>query len=267
MIRLVQLEYLKLKSNRAMWILLGLYFVAIAAVAIGAGSFLDYLTEQGADYRGINPSIFPIYDWEDIWHNLAYLAYFFAVFPAFLLIISVSNEFSYKTHRQNIIDGLSRTEFFLSKLSFAAFLALVSAVFLFLLGFILAVVESTQTTWSAFVYTLEFIPAHALQLFIFFLFSIFLVLLIRRSGVTIVLLLLYAVILEPILAALIDYKLPELGAVLPLDSVSSIVRIPFSKYLLMHTQNYIALADLLRAGFWGVVFTLLIFWILRKRDF
>lgn len=267
MIRLVKLEYLKLKSNRAMWILLGLYFVAIASVAIGAGSFLDYLTEKGVDYRGINPSIFPIYDWEDIWHNLAYLAYFFAVFPAFLLVISVSNEFSYKTHRQNIIDGLSRTEFFLSKLSFAAFLALVSAVFLFLLGLILGFTSGRPFTADSFFDTLEFIPAHALQLFIFFLFSILLVLIIRKSGITIVLLLLYAVVLEPIGAAIIKYKLPDWGAILPLDTVNAIVRVPFSKYILMYTQDFISVSDLFRAGSWGLVFTLLIFLILKKKDF
>lgn len=266
MLRLVRLEYLKLKSNRAMWILLGLYFVAIAAIAIGAGSFLDYLTDQGVDYRGVNPSIFPIYDWEDIWHNLAYVAYFFAVLPAFLIIISVSNEFAYKTHRQNIIDGLSRTEFFLSKLSFAGFLALTSGAFLFVLGSLLAAFNA-DFTWRAFFDTLEFIPAHALQLFLFFLFAILLVLLIRKSGITIVLLLIYAVILEPIGAALLKYFYPESGPLLPLDSIGAIVRVPFSKYILMYTQNFISGMDLLRGIGWGVVFTLLIFWILKRKDF
>jgi ABC-type transport system involved in multi-copper enzyme maturation permease subunit len=266
MLRLVKIEYLKLKSNRALWILLGLYFVAIAAVAIGAGAFLDYLTDQGVDYNGINPSIFPIYDWEDIYHNLAYLASFFAVFPAFLLIISVSNEYTYKTHRQNIIDGLSRKEFFLSKLSFAAFLSLVSAAFLFLLGLVLGLINS-ESGLSAFTTSLVFIPGHAIQLFCFFLFSILLVFIIRRSGITIVLLLLYSLILEPILSALLKWQVPELGSVLPLDSISSIIRIPFSKYILLQTQDYIAWMDLLRGGMWGLVVTALIFVILKKKDF
>ncbi len=266
MLRLVKIEFLKLKSNRALWILLGLYFVAIAAVAIGAGSFLDYLTEQGVDYRGINPSIFPIYDWEDIWHNLAYLASYFSVFPAFLLIISVSNEFSFKTHRQNIIDGMSRTEFFLSKLSFAAFLAVCSALFLFILGLLLGLIGS-EAPISRIWESMEFLFGHALQLFIFFLFSILLVLLIRKSGITIVLLLLYSVVLEPIGAAILKYQLPDLGPVLPLDTVSSLIRIPFSKYILLYTQDFIAVADLARALGWGVVFTAFIFWILKRRDF
>ena len=266
MLRLVKIEYLKLKSNRALWILLGLYFVAIAAVAIGAGAFLDYMTAEGMDYRGINPSIFPIYDWEDIYHNLAYLASFFAVFPAFLLIISVSNEYTYKTHRQNIIDGLSRKEFFLSKLSFAAFLALVSAAFLFLLGLVLGLINS-ESGLSAFTNSLVFIPGHAIQLFCFFLFSILLVLIIRRSGITIVLLLIYSLILEPILSALLKWQVPELGSVLPLDSIASIIRIPFSKYILLQTQDYIAWMDLLRCGVWGLIFTALIFLILKKKDF
>ncbi|MEM9053033.1 MAG: ABC transporter permease [Bacteroidota bacterium] len=266
MLRLVKIEYLKLRSNRALWILLGLYFVAITAVAVGAGAFLDYLTGQGADFRGINPSMLPIYDWEDIFHNLAYLASYFAVFPAFLLIISVSNEFTFKTHRQNIIDGMSRTEFFLSKFSFAGFLAIVSSVFLFILGTLLALVNSNSGI-EEFATSLVFIPGHAIQLFCFFLFSIFLVLLIRKSGISIVLLLIYTLILEPILAAIVKWQLPDLGIVLPLDSVNKIIRVPFSKYILFETQDYLAFIDLLRGGLWGALFTLGIFLLLKKRDF
>jgi ABC-type transport system involved in multi-copper enzyme maturation permease subunit len=249
-----------------MWVLLGLYLVAIAAVSIGAGAFLDYLTGQGVDYKGINPSMFPIYDWEDIFHNLAYLSSYFFVLPAFLLIISVSNEFSYKTHRQNIIDGLSRTEFFLSKFSFAGFLALVSAAFLFVLGTILGLFKSNSGL-EAFGGSLIFILGHAIQLFCFFLFAILLVLLIRRSGVSIVLLLIYAVILEPAGAAILKWQVPELGIILPLDSISAIVRVPFSKYILLETQNYISWLDLLRGLGWGAIFSLGIFFLLKKRDF
>lgn len=266
MLRLVRIEFLKLKSNRAMWVLLGLYFLAIASVAIGSGAFLDYLTSKGVDYRGINPSIFPIYDWEDIFHNLAYLASFFSVLPAFLLIISVSNEFTYKTHRQNIIDGLSRTEFFLSKLSFAAFLALVSGAFLLILGTVLGLIHS-ESNFSAFADSLIFIPGHAFQLFCFFLFSILLILLVRKTGFTIVLLLIYALVLEPILSAILKWQVPELGIILPLDSISAIVRVPFSKYILLQTQDYIAWFDILRGGVWGAVFTGLIFLILKRKDF
>jgi hypothetical protein len=255
-----------LKSNRAMWILLGLYFIAIAAVAIGSGTFLDYLTGQGVDYRGINPSIFPIYDWEDIFHNLAYLASYFSVLPAFLLIISVSNEFTYKTHRQNIIDGLSRKEFFLSKLSFAAFLSLVSAAFLLILGTVLGLANS-ESGISSFTDSLVFIPGHALQLFCFFLFSILLILLVRKTGFTIVLLLIYALILEPVLSAILKWQVPELGIIFPLDSISAIIRVPFSKYILLQTQDYIAWFDLFRGGLWGVAFTFFIFLILKRRDF
>ncbi|MGB6037520.1 MAG: hypothetical protein WBG42_14695, partial [Cryomorphaceae bacterium] len=155
---------------------------------------------------------------------------------------------------------------FLSKLSFAAFLASVSAAFIFLLGLVLGLINS-ESGMSAFANSLVFIPGHAFQLFCFFLFSILLVMLIRRSGITIVLLLIYAIILEPILAAILKWQVPELGIVLPLDSISSLVRVPFSKYILLQTQDYLAWADLLRCGVWGLVFTALIFLILKKKDF
>jgi len=266
MLRLIKIEYLKLKSNRALWILLGLYFLAIAAVALGAGAFLNYITAEGAEFRGLNPSMLPIYDWEDIYHNLAYLASFFAVFPAFLLIISVSNEFTFKTHRQNIIDGLSRTEFFLSKFSFAAFLAIVSSIFLFVLGFVLGTINS-HSGMEAFTGSLAFVLGHAIQLFCFFLFAILIVLLIRKSGISIVFLLIYTLVIEPVIAAVIKWQLPETGIFLPLDSIKSIVRIPFSKYILFETQDYLAWIDLFRGGVWGFILAVGIFILLKKRDF
>src|SRR5690554_1564066 len=128
MLRLVKLEFLKLKTNRAFWILLGIYFLALIVFAFSGGIILKYLENDGVNYQGLSPVMLPIYDFEDIWQNLAWLGYLFKIFPALLIIISITNEFQFKTHRQNIIDGLSRMEFFLSKLSFAIFLALLSAV-------------------------------------------------------------------------------------------------------------------------------------------
>ncbi len=265
MLRLVRIEYLKLKSNKALWILLGLYFVAISATVIGLGAFFDYLTREGLDFRGINPSLFPIYDWEDIWHNLAYIAYYFSVFPAFLLIISICNEFSYKTHRQNIIDGLSRTEFFLSKLSFAAFLAITSALVLFVLGLTLGLARS-ESGLEAFGSTLVFIPGHALELFYTFLFAMLLALLIRRSGITIVVFLIY-IFIEWIVGIYVGENHPTFRFLVPLDTMSSIVRVPFSKYILMETPDFISWQDVLKASAWGGVITFLIFLILKKKDF
>lgn len=267
MVRLIRLEYLKLRHNKAMWVLLGLYLVAIVGISFGAGYILQVLADNGVEYRGIDPTVFPIYDFDDIWQNLAYLGYFFNVFPAFLIVISITNEFANKTHRQNIIDGLSRTEFFLSKLSFAAFLSLLSGLFLLMIGLLLGFMHSDVLGTEAIFSNMVFAPVHALQLFLYFLFAMLLSLIIRKSGITIVLLLMYTVILEPILTATLGYWYPGTEDFLPLHAISNLVHFPFPKYFLRYVQDYLAIKELAIAVGWGVIFTTGIFLFLKKRDF
>ncbi|NEN25757.1 ABC transporter permease subunit [Cryomorpha ignava] len=267
MLRLVKLEFLKLKTNRAFWILLGIYFVALLLIAFSGGAILQYLENQGVTYRGLSPVILPIYDFEDIWQNLAWLGYFFKIFPALLIIISVTNEFQFKTHRQNIIDGLSRTEFFLSKLSFAIFLALLSALVILIIGLILGFLNASDTSVDAILYNAVFIPAHAYQLLLYFLFTMFLALIIRKSAFTIMVLLIYTLMIEPIAAGILGHFYPLIGSLLPLQAFSSIVAFPFTRYILLETPDYIGLVEFLKATGWGFVFLFGIFWQLKRRDF
>lgn len=267
MIRLIRLEFLKLKANRALWILLGLYMLCLVLIAFSGGTILKYIESIGFKYKSFSPTMLPIYDFEDIWQNLAWLGYFFKIFPAFLLIISITNEFQFKTHRQNIIDGLSRNEFFLSKLSFAAFLACLSGVLLFVLGIILGISNANLRSIDAFMGHLYFIPAHIFQLFLYFIFAIFLALLIRKSAITIVLVLLYTIFLEPIASTIIGHWYPIFASWLPLESFANVVRFPFSRYLFFKAPDFISISDLLIASTWGGIFLFGIFYQLKKRDF
>lgn len=267
MLRLIKIEYLKLKHSKSMWVLVTLYLLAVVGISLSAGLFLEYLADQGISRRGIDPTIFPIYDFEDIWHNLAYLGYFFKIFPAFLIVISICNEFSYKTHRQNIIDGLSRTEFFLSKLSFAAFLAILSALLLLVLGLVLGYARSDTTSASAIFRHIGFVPAHAFQLFLYFLFAMFAAIVIRKTGYTIVFLLMYTMMIEPVAWAFLHYKEVPFADYLPLESISAIVPFPFARYILLETQNHLSIKSLAVGAAWGMVFSGFIFYRLRTKDF
>ncbi len=269
MMRLIQIEWLKIKSLKALWIMTALYFIALIMVSVGAKSGLDFLTAKGMDFNGINPSIVPLYAYDDLWQNLAYMASFFKIFPAFILIISMSNEFTYRTHRQNVIDGLSRSEFLLSKMSFAAFLALLSAVVLLLLGFLLGSLHSDVRGTEYMFQSIEFVLAHALQFFIYFTGAMLLVLWIRRSGISIVLLLLYTLLLERIITGILRLALSwdDVINFFPLRAINRLVPNPFGKYIFQETQTFLGLQDLAIALLWLGLFTFGIHWQLRKRDF
>lgn len=267
MVRLAKLEFLKLKTNRAFWILLGIYFVALLLIAFSGGGILQYLENKGVTYRGLSPVLLPIYDFEDIWQNLAWLGYFFKIFPALLIVISVCNEFQFKTHRQNIIDGLSRTEFLISKLSFALFIALLSAFAIFLIGLLLGFLYAADTSIGVIFYNAIFIPAHAYQLFLYFMFAIFLGLIIRKSAFTIMVLLIYTLMIEPIAAGITGHFYPVVAGLFPLNAISSLIAFPFSRYMFFQTPDYIGVPEFLTATAWGVIILFGIYYQLTKRDF
>jgi hypothetical protein len=115
MIRLFEIEWLKLKNYKIFWILFGLYFLGLLVVCSGGMFLLEYIKRTGGDFKGIDPTILPLYDFPDVWQNTIYVATFFKLFLAFIVIISICNDINYRTLRQNIIDGLSKKEFLISK--------------------------------------------------------------------------------------------------------------------------------------------------------
>ena len=114
--RLLQIEWLKLKHYRPFWVLTGLYTIIISVIVIGVHFFFDYLKRQGADINGFDPTMFPFYDFPDIWQNITYAATWFKLFLAFIVVISIANEVTHRTLRQNIIDGMSKKDWLVSKL-------------------------------------------------------------------------------------------------------------------------------------------------------
>ena len=267
MIRLIKIEYLKLKKSRSMWVLLGLYLVCLIFIAFSGNIILNYLADQGVQYRGLSPTVLPIYDFYDIWQNLAWLGGFFKIFPAFLIVISICNEFQFKTHRQNIMDGMSRMEFFLSKLSFAGFLAFLSAFVILILGLILGFSFSPVRDLGSIMANFNFLAGHFYELLLYFLFAMLVALIIRKAGIAIVLLFMYSWFIEPIGAKILSNWYPEIAELFPLESIRSLVSFPFSRYILLYSQDFIAWADLIRATAWGLIFSGFIYYQLVKRDF
>jgi hypothetical protein len=131
MIRSLKLEWLKVKHYRVFWVLMIMYLVALLIIASAGGLFLEWLKRMGADFQGIDPTMLPIFDFPDVWQNIAYLGSYVKIFAAFIVIISVNNDLTYNTLRQNVIDGISKKEYIMSKMSMIISMALVSTLFLF----------------------------------------------------------------------------------------------------------------------------------------
>ena len=137
MTELLKIEWLKLKSYRAFWIMVGLHLFTLFSTIIGLPAMLDFIADKTNDNVYIKAFKIVAFNFADIWQNIAYVAgwrWSIKVLLALLVIILISNEFTFLTIRSNIIHGRSRTQFMLGKLSVVFLLTLISTVALFAAG-------------------------------------------------------------------------------------------------------------------------------------
>ena len=263
--RIIRVELLKIRSNGTFWTLICIYFLILLTIFFSGKFFLNFLGKQEESISNIvDPSIIPIYEFPDVWHNLTYVAGFLKFILAIYVIISITNEVSYGTLRQNIMNGLSRWDFLVSKLFLVFLLSLASAIFVLLTGFILGFLYSGTRDIHDIITYMEFIPAYLLQVSAYLLFALFIGVLIKRTGLAMGLLFLYTLIIEPIIALRI--KTEWIKGLLPLKAINNLIRLPFKKYILREIQDYIAWDDLIIVCIYIIILTLAIYLILRKRD-
>lgn len=268
MVRLLRIEYLKLKNTKYFWVFLSLFVVFLLSIPIFSKSFLDYLASQGADILGISINNLPFFDFVDIWQNLTYIYKWLAILLAFIPVISLSNEYRYGTIKQNVIDGLSRSELLLSKISFSIVISAIVSFIVFLIGLWMGYMWSPVQE-SGFIFkNVEFVLAYFLILVGFQIFCILITLLIRKSGIVILLLLFYFFAIEAFSYGMVkwEYNLPELTSIFPLRGMANIVQNPFPKYILQEVYTSIRLRDVMNFFIHVSIYTGLSFWIFNKRD-
>ena len=266
MIRLLKIEYQKIRGNRIFWVLTGLYALLIILFFFGIQSFLDDLTDEANKQSPIPLPGLSAYSLPDIWHNLTYIAGYFKIFLGVVIIILITNEYSYKTIRQNIISGMSRWDFLSSKFLVIGVLSLAATLLVFIIGLILGFMYTDDVTMGMVVSKTEFLLAYFLELYAFLMLAFLVGLLVKRSGFAIGLLLLYFYIVEPIAR----YKLPdEVGDYFPKKAIGTMIDIPNTPIMRLfgvEFQDYINIWDVLLVLAYVILFGALSYWVMKKRD-
>jgi len=265
----IELEYYKFRHYKPFLVILGLYVFCFVLSGFSIKSLLDWFLEQQKNddiLKHFVESGIPLFDFVDIWQNLGWLATIFKWIPAFVIIISITLEYSQKTIRQNIIDGLSKKEFLLSKIGLVATISVGSALLLFFLGLFLGLLYSPVKGLPYIFQNIEFVGAYGIEVFAFLCFALFAAFLIQRSGVTIILFLLYTACIEPITTAILHWKYEWTVWYFPIEAINLIIRVPFQKYALSFVHDHVYWRDIAVSLGWAGIFILLSYWLLKRRD-
>jgi ABC-2 type transport system permease protein len=266
MLHLLAIDLKKLTNYRTFWVVCGLYFLTIGFSTASGMEFLKWLASTFDKFgSSLNIDRIPLYHFPDVWLNLVWWSGLFKVLLGIMVVISITNEYTYRTLRQNIIDGLSRWEFLFSKILTNMVLSLASVVLIFIIALITGFIYTPEVNWNYVFTDLEFYPAYLLELFSFLSYALMLGILVQRSGLTIILLLL-SYMLEAIIRANIDDYLPGLIPYFPMQSISALVPIPFYRYAFQEIQDYVDPLSVVIAFCWMILFNYFSYLKLRRSD-
>ena len=250
-------------TSSGFWILIILHAIVLILVSINISSFLRNANIMVNDLPDIDLSLKPILQFPDVWQNITYIAGFFKIILALIVITSISNEFSQSTLRQNIIDGFSRREWIYSKIGLAKLLAFFSTVLVFTTALFLGFSQDVEIPVSNVFLRLDFIAGYFVELIVYFIYALFIAIVFKKAGISIILLLVYDFILEPILS----WSLPDkVNDFLPMNTIDNLNTFPFGKYVGSAVNESVSLEQLAWAISYGILFAFLSYLILKKSD-
>ncbi|MDX1363137.1 ABC transporter permease [Arenibacter latericius] len=276
MLRLLQIEFIKLWNNRASKILIISYFTLLVCMALLAAIKFDigpvkfHIADQG------------VFNFPYIWHLNTWIAGGLKLFFAIVIVSMMANEYSNKTIKQNLIDGLSKKEFIASKFLTVFTFSLISTLFVFLVSLVLGLFYSDYTELSIIFSDLEYLLAYFVKLLGFFSFCLFLGILVKRSAFALGFLIVWYAIENLALRFLVWWFAGSEASstfmkYLPLESMSNLIKEPVSRFNAVQSvvaqmgetfnKDYnIHFYEILIVLCWTAIFIYLSYALLKRRD-
>jgi len=265
---MIYVEWLKLKHYRPFWVIAASYPLTLLASVLAMmkleGVIVTQVTEKGglgaALAMGRSPFVFP-----EVWQTLAYLASWFHFVPALLIMLSVTNEFQFRTHRQNLLDGWSRLRFFAAKLLVTV---LICAGATFFVAVVAAGVGFARGTFEFG--RLHFLGIFFLQSLLYGLFSLLLAFWLKRGLLALFAFLLYTQVGENFLGWIVSKYWLTLSYLAPLGCADHLIPFPIQKVHQAAEKLQVGMPAesvlLAAAGFWGLVFVGASWGLFRRQD-
>ena len=271
MFSILKTEWLKIKKYPAFWWILGITILSYP----GINSLFYFIHKDMTRSKDMaaqiatavfgSPFTFP-----EVFKTVAFSSSLFMIIPAILIIMLICNEYTYKTNRQNIIDGWSRNNFLLGKFFSVLIVATITAGLAIIVSFAIGIINKNSETivqpYNQFKYMIYFYLQTLSQLSFAFLLG----LLLRRAFITLGVFIFYSVIVENILEGLGRKYTNDLGRFLFLEISNRLTPLPtfMSKF---GEERYNLLASQFNQHIWltlvyTLIFWLLSLWIIKKRD-
>ena len=273
MLRLLTLELQKLWLNRTSRILIYVSFILPFFVILLSSLKINFFGLFTLELGELGIFNFPI-----IWHLTTFFASQFKFFFAIVVVSMIGNEYSNRTLKQNLIDGLSKKEFILSKFFTLVFFSLVSTILIFFISICIGLYYSSYTEFSIIIKETNFLVAYFVKLVGFFSLCLFFGMLMKRSAFALAFIfVLY--ILEWITFGLMAWKIDgdtaeRIQNFFPLKSMYKLIDQPFQRIAMTKFPDKTDMAydyavhwhEIAIVLGWTALFIFLSYRLLKKRD-
>lgn len=256
MTSLLTTELRKLLPYRTFWIILSLYGALLVLFMYSSSSITINGQQFGTE----------MYRFPGIWMRLTYIASYFNLLLGILMITLITDEYTFRTFRQQVIDGLFRRDLVLAKGLVALLIGSVCTVFVALTGLSFGLSYSPVWTPALLAQDAMHLVYYLVQALGYMAIAVFFSFLIRKNGLAILTFLLYTKVLEPLIHWRLD---DEWDKYLPMKVYSSLTPTPGQELLDSLTGPTIALSPqqaVLPALIYIGLFYLLSLGLLKMRD-
>jgi len=177
--QLLKVEWLKIKRYKAFILLTLFYALGVFVLNYIVYSVFDNIiktSKAGALIDQFNP-----YSFDHVWQTVSYASGYLLLMPALLMLLLVTNEYTFRTNRQNIIDGWSRMQFVQVKWMMAFLLSVISTILVLLAGLIFGGLSGSEFSWNGF----SHIGFFFLKTFSYLMLAVLMGVWLKRTGIAI----------------------------------------------------------------------------------
>lgn len=263
MIHTLKIEWLKLRKYRAFIVL---FILAVCGVP-GINYIVYSFAKTVSDAAAANPAATAVgnaivgspFAFPNVFHTVAYAGSFLHVLPGLLMILLVSNEYNFRTHRQNVIDGLGRSQFIVAKIALAVIFAGVVALMMALTACIFGLTDDGEFSSEGIRYVGYFFVQSLLYMSVAMAVAVF----VKRAGIGIGLYFVYSFIVENIVSLVLNRKVyAGSGYFLPINSADRLIHAPTAIGKMLRPDTIPDEMWLLLAA---VAWTVFFFWLCKRR--
>ena len=270
---IIQNEITKALSYKGFRVIIILHFVLF---------FLVVMVTSRLDITVPGFSTDRLYQFPNIWEFFPWVASWFNLLLAILIIVMTGNEYTFRTFRQHVIDGLSRFELLAGKGFSILMIGVYATLMVIFFSVIFGAIFTSGTSGGKFFEHTYILLVYFVQAVAYMSAGFFLVILFRNTALGIILFILYRLIIEPVFRLFFP---PGARLYFPMKVISSLT--PTPEFLSLSSANQLSPDDvdslslremgilaedlpvylnLLLALGYTAIFILLAYLLLRKRN-